>query len=188
MKLVGKKITRVSKQDLNTKAELVVDPVKGNMKISSYGLRKLDLADKYLGFAYDDDENAEASKVYLYTVDGDDGVKIGKSGTLNSRWHSRELRDRFNEGSIEKFTLVIDTIVHNDPDHENVVFHQITWNDKTDLVITKAINLEKDSVDIEAFADQEPTHNPNKPAHIESDDFVQEEAWAHEEEKDEIDF
>ena len=107
MKLIGKKITRISKEDLNSKAELTVDPIKGNMKISGYALRKLDLEDKYLGFAYDDEASDTSGKVYIYIVEGDDGIKVGKTGTLNSRWHSRELRDRFSEGSVEKFKLNI---------------------------------------------------------------------------------
>ena len=61
MKLVGKKITRVSKDGLNTKAQLIIDPIKGSMKISPYALRKLDC--KYVGFAYDDESNP--NKVYL---------------------------------------------------------------------------------------------------------------------------
>tara|TARA_R110002020_G_scaffold208452_6_gene414202 strand:- start:13102 stop:13617 length:516 start_codon:yes stop_codon:yes gene_type:complete len=171
MKLVGKKITRVSKEDLNTKAQITVDPVKGSMKISPYALRKLDC--KYVGFAYDDE--SDPNKVYMYKTEVLEGCKVADNGSLNSRWHSRELRNRFSEGKVEKFTLDIVLTPHEDEEFEGISFYEVTWKGEKEVVVVKNTPV--------AEQDLTEDHPPT-----EADNFVQEEAWAHEEEKDNFDF
>ena len=152
MKLVGKKIVRKNSTTVDSKSEIAVNPVNGNIKLSRKLISNLDLEGKSIGFAYP--ETDDAQEVYLY--EDEDGIAVNENGTFSSRYHARELNAFFNESKEEKFKIEVSDSVTTIDDHEDTNFYRLfgTWTSEANTTTETHTEMESEEVEFEEVSEE----------------------------------
>jgi len=146
MELVGKVVSpNRSGLDLNGATELLVNTKSGRITLSKSAIKKLDTLDLCVGFGYDEQE-LQGARAFLYlTVDG---CKVGKGGTVSSKWHASKLKEMFitSEGMVSetsRFKVSID--LETSVDFEGTSLFPISFSEAlADLVRTQKVAVEVD--------------------------------------------
>lgn len=144
MELFGKVVSPTrSGLNLNGNEELLLNVSSSRITLSASLLNKLNVADKAVGFGYDNDKTLGAS-AFIYVIENvEEGCKVGKSGTVTSKFHADSLVKSFSEvGTANRFKLDVRTeapVTHA----SGTVLYPITFAEiLPDLVRTKSKNEE----------------------------------------------
>ncbi len=145
MELFGKVVSPTrSGLNLNGNEELLLNVSSSRITLSASLLNKLNVADKAVGFGYDNDKTLGAS-AFIYVIENvEEGCKVGKSGTVTSKFHADSLVKSFVEsvGTANRFKLDVRTeapVTHA----SGTVLYPITFAEiLPDLVRTKSKNEE----------------------------------------------
>ena len=144
MELFGKVVSPTrSGLNLNGNEELLLNVSSSRITLSASLLNKLNVADKAVGFGYDNDKTLGAS-AFIYVIENvEEGCKVGKSGTVTSKFHADSLVKSFAEvGTANRFKLDVRTeapVTHA----SGTVLYPITFAEiLPDLVRTKSKNEE----------------------------------------------
>tara|TARA_R110000765_G_scaffold93781_7_gene176814 strand:+ start:11741 stop:12313 length:573 start_codon:yes stop_codon:yes gene_type:complete len=79
--------------NLNGAPEILVNTKSGRITLTPATISKLDVADLAIGFGYDPAQE-QGAKAFMYVLA--EGCKVGKGGTVSSKWHASALKDAFN--------------------------------------------------------------------------------------------
>jgi len=123
MELIGKKVTRKTAFETSNEPKLTVEFTEkvGRLGLTSVAMRKINLYDKEIGIAYDDD------KAFMYITE-EGGNKVKDNGSINSKYHAKRIMSMFNITG-PKCEFDISTEAQNFSEQGDINFYEITLKD-----------------------------------------------------------
>jgi len=185
MQLHGKVVSpNRSGLDLNGSPELLINVKSGRITLTNTVINKLDKESLSIGFGYDPAEE-QGSKAFMYITE--EGCKVGKGGTVSSKWHASELKTAFSshegmENTITRFKLNID--LDNTVDYEGTTLYPISFKETlADLTRTKKdITTIAPVAEVEVFESEEDLKKVYPDAEPVAEGDLEPEGQAHAEE------
>ena len=164
MELFGKVVSNgSSNQSSNSNPELLVNINNGRITVSSQVISKLG-ENLTIGFGYDA-EQEQGHKAYLYVAEG--GCKVGKGGTVSSKFHATELKSMFLDAESVTTRFRLNVLMGDDDtiEFQNHTLYPITFKEELkDLVRSKKDNsVEEEEVTMEAKDDAKATVDETNP-------------------------
>jgi hypothetical protein len=136
--------------NLNGQPEILINTKSGRITLSVSVINKLASEDLAIGFGYDP-EQEQGAKAFMYITA--DGCKVGKGGTVSSKWHASELKKMFltEEGMTAETTrLKLDINLENSIEFSGTTLYPLTFQSalanltrtkKTEATVTPESNL-----------------------------------------------
>lgn len=178
MELFAKVVSTGSKSlSLNTSPELLVNIKNGRITASNPVTDKLteEGQDLLIGFGYDANKDM-GSLAYLYVTA--EGCKVGKTGTVSSKFHADKLKEAFLENGSETTRFKLNIDLENPVDYEGTSLYPISLKEELkDLVRTQksATEVEEVSNDTAVEVEAVLTHGEETDATPDLSDSVNEE-------------
>ena len=156
MELFGKVVTPGSSSlNLNTKPELLINTNNGRITLSQPVVDKIG-EDSFIGFAYDANKE-QGALAYLFVTK--DGCKVGKKGTVSSKFHASMLKDTILSTDSKTTRLKLNVNIDNPVDYEGTILYPVDLQEELpDL--TRTIVSKTEEVTIEAKEEAEVTLDP----------------------------
>lgn len=151
MELHGKVISpNRSGLDLNGSPELLINTKGNRITLNNGILNKIGNDNVTIGFGYDPEQEQNSERAFMYLTE--EGCKVGKSGTVSSKWHADKLKDAFiHEATMEeattRFKLSID--MENTVDFQGTTLYPISFKEAlADLTRTQKTTTTEEPVQL----------------------------------------
>lgn len=160
--------------NLNGNEELLINAKSNRITLSGSLLNKLDVTNKSIGFGYDPEGDLGSAPVYVYVMaQVEEGCKVGKSGTVTSKFHAEHIVSAFNNDTQGANRFKLDVNVKSPITHETgITLYPVTFmSTLADITRTKsttkaeetAMDLSETNETVEDSAIEEvgidPTYN-----------------------------
>lgn len=138
--------------NLNGNEELLINGKSNRITLSGSLLNKLEVADKSIGFGYDPEGDLGRAPVYVYVMDNvEEGCKVGKSGTVTSKFHAEKIVSSFTNDTQNANRFKLDVNVESPLVHESgVTLYPVTFiSTLADITRTKSTTkAEEEAMDL----------------------------------------
>ena len=149
MQLFGKVVSpNRSGLNLNGNEELLINAKSNRITLSGSLVNKLNLAEKAIGFGYDPEGDLNSSPVFMYIMDNvEEGCKVGKSGTVTSKFHAEHIVSAFNNDTQGANRFKLDVNVESPITHESgTTLYPVTFmTTLADITRTKSTTKAEDA-------------------------------------------